>query len=241
VAEDVDTPALPGNFWACLYFADQRTLNVDPQKEIDPGCLSSGRVLARSREENRMATALFSLGEVQRAIQPDKDKCRNFEVTPDAWFAGVALSEGPAWRPAANDTSRRRIDVIVKRPGKIALYLEMWGGRTDWHVAPSAQTQITNIVMADVVGTSQTWHEVHGLDPSIPIQRPTAKPSGADCYRLIPTRYAHLGGPAVQAWDQLRQVQAGRELDQILRQTNDGTWPPASADPNVPRITLVIE
>lgn len=241
VAEGVDTPDMSSNYKACLYFADRRTLNVDRGKERDPRCNSSLVSLARSEAENKMGTALFSLGEVQRANQTDKDKCSSFKVAPDTWFAGVALSEGDAWRPAATDTSRRRIDIIVKRPGKVAIYLDVWGGRTDWHIAPSPQTQITNVVIWEVPTGVVPWHQVHGLDASIPIQRVPAKNSAEGCYRFIPTSYAYLGGPAVQALDQQLHVRAGRRLDVLLRQTNDGTWPPVSADPNSAILTLVIE
>jgi hypothetical protein len=216
VGEGVEAPDMNGNFyWACLYYADLRDVRLDPRKSRDRRCAVSGN-LVLSRSESSLALMAQSLERMQQASQVDKDKCRGLTVASDAYFAGVAVSEGAAWRPAATDTSRRRIDVIVRRPGKVALYFEMWGGRTDWHILPSAQTQITNVVLGEVVALRGPWHEVRGLDPSVSIQTIPSKSMESGCHQFNPSRYAYLGGPAVLALDEGLRVLAGRGCCAIL-------------------------
>jgi len=239
VAEGIEAPDINRNsYMACLYFADLRDIQVDPRKSADPRCDAPLGSVVLSSSESSLAMMAHSLE--RQASQADKDKCRGLMVGSDAYFAGIAVSEGPSWRPAATDTSRRRIDVTVKRPGKVALYLEMWGGRTDWHIFPSAQTQITNVVLGDIT-SREPWSEVRGLDPSVPVQTISSKPMDRACNQFVPARYAHLGGPAVLALDQGLQVLVGRGLDSLLRRTNDGSWPPIAGDQDAPRVTLAIE
>ena len=153
----------------------------------------------------------------------------------DAYFAGIAVSEGVARRPVIGVTPRR-IEVIVNRGGKVALYLEMSDGSADWHLLPSAQTQITDVVLG--------WGSaVNGLSPSVQTQRvrPSSPAIGNGCHQFQPPGYAYLGGPAALALDQGLQVLTGRGLDSLLRNTNDGSWPSVFNDPDGPRVTLVIE
>jgi hypothetical protein len=132
------------------------------------------------------------------------------------------------------------VDVLVKRPGKVALYLEMWGGRTDWHIAPSPATQISSVLLAALTTWAQ-GDKVHGLDSSVPVSSAYAPAGKTPCYLFNPSRYAYLGGPAALALNERLKVRAGRGLDRLLRSTNDGTWPPISSDPAAPRVTLEIE
>jgi hypothetical protein len=234
VAEGVEAPDINGSYLACLFFADRRDLQLDLRKSTDPRCDAPLGSLALSKSETSLAMIARSLGRIQQASQADRDRCRGRPIADDAYFAGIAVSEGPA-RPAAADASRRRVDVIVKRPGKVALYLELdGGGRTDWHILPSAQTQITNVVLGEAA-------QVRGLDPSVPVVPIIATPIDSGCYEFIPGSYAYLGGPAVLALDQGLQVLVGRGLDSLLRKTNDGSWPPVVGDQDAPRVTLVIE
>jgi hypothetical protein len=160
------------------------------------------------------------------------EKCRAFMVAGDTYFAGIAVSEGAAQRPV----TPRRIDVIVNRAGKVALYLEMSRGRADWHILPSAQTQITNVVLGSGAAVS-------GLDPSVQTQTvtPSSPAIGRGCYHFQPPGNAYLGGPAALALDQSLQVLTGRGLDSLLRKTNDGSWPSVLRDQDAARVTLVIE
>jgi hypothetical protein len=135
VGEGVEAPDMNGNHYACLYYPGNADLrrwfdgsNWGRSRDCDA---SFGGNLVLSDSERSMTMMVRSLEQMQQAGQADKDKCRELTIASDAYFAGVAVSEGAAWRPAATDVSRRPVDVIVKRPGKVALYLEMWGGRTD--------------------------------------------------------------------------------------------------------------
>jgi hypothetical protein len=236
VGEGVEAPDMNGNsYMACLHYADLRDVQVDPRKSIDPRCTAGLASLVLSESENSIAMDARSLDRMQQASQADKDKCRAFVVAGDAYFAGIAVSEGAAQRPVVGVTPRR-VDVIVNRAGKVALYLEMSRGRADWHIHPSAQTQITNLVLG--------WGSaVSGLDPSVQTQTvtPSSPAIGSGCHQFQPPGYAYLGGPAALALDQGLQVLAGRGLDSLLRNTNDGSWPSVVSDPDAPRVTLVIE
>lgn len=240
VGEGVETPDMNGNHYkACLYYADLRELQLDPHKSGDPRCTGRpflGGSLVLSESERSIATMALSFGPKQQASQADKDKCKGLTIASDAYFAGIAVSEGAAWRSAGQNASPRRIDVIVKRPGRVALYLEMWARRTNWHIFPLENTQITDVVLGDLA--SRKWSEVHGLSPSIPVQ---TIPVSSGCSPFYPGGHAYLGGPAVLALDRDLQVLAGRGLDTLLRNTNDGSWPPVVSDQDAPRVTLVIE
>jgi hypothetical protein len=239
VAEGIEAPDINGNnYTACLYFADLRDIQLDRRKSTDSRCDASSGNLVLSTSESSLAMMARSLE--RQVSQADKDKCRSLSVASDAYFAGIAVSEGPAWRPAATDTPRRRIDVIVNRPGKVALYLEMDGGLTDWQILPSAQTQITNVVLGELASRGPL-SAVRGLDPSVPVQTINSEPLDRACHQFYFSRYAHLGGPAVLALDQGLQVLVGRGLDSLLRKTNDGSWPPIVGDQDAPRVTLAIE
>jgi hypothetical protein len=236
VGEGVESPDTNRNsYMACLYYADLREIQVDPHKSADPRCTSGLGSLVLSETESSIATAERSLEQLQKASQADKDKCRAFGVAGDAYFVGIAVSEGVVQRPVVGVTPRR-IDVTVNRVGKVALYLEMSRGRADWHILPSAQTQITNVVLG--------WGSaVSGLDPSVQTQTvtPSSPAIGRGCYQFQPTGNAYLGGPAALALDQGLQVLAGRALDSLLRKANDGSWPSVLSDQDAPRVALVVE
>jgi len=70
--------------------------------------------------------------------------CRRTRVDADAYFAGVALSEREDRRAGAAERSRRMIDDLVEHPGKVALFLGIEGGRSDWHVIPSGATELAS-------------------------------------------------------------------------------------------------
>jgi hypothetical protein len=238
VADKVDAPDLAGGS-ACVFFADQRELVIDRKKQADPRC-DKGASFWMPKRDSALALMRWSLDEVKGLSEAKKEPCRQSLVEDDTYFAGVAISEGPAWRPGAVDASRRRVDVLVKRPGKVALYLEMWGGRTDWHIAPSPATQISSVLLAALTTWAQ-GDKVHGLDSSVPVSSAYAPAGKTPCYLFNPSRYAYLGGPAALALNERLKVRAGRGLDRLLRSTNDGTWPPISSDPAAPRVTLEIE
>lgn len=129
VGEGVEAPDMNSNaYMACLYYADLREIQIDPRKSADPRCTAGFGSLVLSESEQSIARAAQAFERMQQASQADKDKCRAFVVAGDAYFAGIAVSEGAAQRPVVGVTPRR-IDVIVNRAGKVALYLEMSRGR----------------------------------------------------------------------------------------------------------------
>jgi hypothetical protein len=235
VGEGVEAPNMNGNYYmTCLYYADLRKIQVDPHKSIDWRCTAGSGSLVASESEHAIAMATSALDRMPQASQADKDACREFVVAGDAYFAGIAVSEGAVQRPFG--VMPRRIDVVVNRAGKVALYLEMSRGRANWHILPSAQTQITNVVLGEGAA-------VRGLDPSVPTRTvaPSSPATGSGCNRFEPPGNAYLGGPAALALDQGLQVLAGRGLDSLLRKTNDGRWPSVAIDQDAPRVTFVIE
>jgi hypothetical protein len=198
--------------------------------------------LALSDSDRQIAMIAASFDRMPPVGKVGQGLCRLLTVDGDAWFAGIAVSESAtAASRLAPAVARRRIDVIVKRPGKVALYLEKSSGRRDWQIPPSAQTQITNVVLSEAPGWlsrvrgAEPLSHVFGLEPSVRIQRTS------DCNSFQPRGHAYLGGPAALELDRDLQIQAGRGLDALLRRTNDGSWPPATGDHDAPRVTLVIE
>jgi hypothetical protein len=232
VADKVDTPDLKGNLLPCLFFADQRDLGLDPGKQSVPIC---DRPFG-SDQLYSLALARRSLERARGLDESKKASCRKSLVDDGTYFAGVAISEGPAWRPGAVDPSRRRVDVLVKRPGKVALYLEISGGRTDWHIMASPVTHIDTVLL----GAARLGEDkVHGIDASVPVT--STRASDLKCSAFNLSRDAHHGGPAALALDEQLKVLAGRGLDLLVRNTNDAHWPPVSNDPDAPRLTLEIE
>jgi hypothetical protein len=239
VAEGVAPPdLLRGQFTACLYFVNAPTPPSNSagfEYSRCDGTLAAGP----SERERALAAAIRVLGSMRSAGNAQKEACRLLDIDAGSWFAGVALSEGEAYRPAAVDKSERHIDLLIKRPGKVALYLEMDSGRTNWHVLPSPQTEITNIILGEFA--TQNWMRIDGVPSSVAIRPFLDNRSSADCYAFNPGRDAHLGGPAIQSLNAGLHVLTGRELDSITRETNDGSWPAVSPIADAPRVTLVIE
>jgi hypothetical protein len=178
------------------------------------------------------------IGAIERMKQvspAEKESCAVLRIPDDTYFAGVVASESPDRPLSPKPTPQRRIDVLVKHPGKVALYLEKPDVRGSWHIIPSERTQVTSVLYFGR-GTS-----VRGLEPSIPVQQIGGKSNGANCYHFNPSGYTSFGGPAVLALDEGLRALAGRGLNSLLRQTNDGSWPPANDSPDDPGVTLVVE
>lgn len=236
VGDGVASPDMNGNsYFACLHFADLRDARIAPHASGDPQCTAGLGSLVFSRLEQSMTMSAWAFNRMQRAAQVDKDKCRAFVVSGDAYFAGISVSDEAFQQPAMG-TKPRRIDVIVNRSGKVALYLEMSNARADWHIFPATQTQITDVVLGrgSAVSGLASSAQTYTVEPSSPA-------IGRECYEFLPSGDAYLGGPAALALDQSLQVLAGHALDSLLRQTNDGSWPPVASDQDTARVTLVIE
>jgi len=61
------------------------------------------------------------------------------------------------------------------------------------------------------------------------------------CARFLHRKSAHLGGPAALLLDESLEVLVGRWLDSLYHETDDGSWPELSDDPDAARVTVVIE
>jgi hypothetical protein len=83
--------------------------------------------------------------------------------------------------------------------------------------------------------------KVHGIDASVPVSSTWVEGWNAPCGKFNPSRSAYLGGPAALVLNEGLTVLAGRGLDRLVRNENDGRWPLASADPDAPRLALEIE
>jgi hypothetical protein len=240
VADGVGTPDSTGNWLACLFFADRRELVIDRRKQRDPRC-DGPFAGGRTDRERSLALARWSLERAARLSEAEKAPCRQSLIDEGTYFAGIAISEGPAYRAGVRDPSRRRVDVFVKRPGKVALYLEIWGGRTDWHVVPSPTTQVSRVLLGAPPPLSGEGDKVHGIDASVSVSSTWVERWDAPCGKFNPSRSAYLGGPAALALDEGLKVLTGRGLDHLVRNENDGRWPPVSNAPDAPRVTLEIE
>jgi hypothetical protein len=244
VAEGVETPQVGRHSdFACLFFADQRELALDRRRERYPQCDGALTALALPKLQYDLASTTQSLARMKRRSEPEKAKCRIFSF-PDSSVFFVGIAAGVAWRrPGAGGDMRRQVDILVKRPGKIALYLEMWNRPTDWHIKPSPSSEITAVLLLGGLDFRGQGDAVHGVESSVPVQSIRAQlGSNAfrnECFHFNPSRNAYLGGPAALALDEGLKVLAGRGLDRMLRATDDGSWP--SISPNGPRLTFVIE
>jgi hypothetical protein len=239
VDEGVEAPVTTGmSFTSCIFFADRRPFARTRPEDIDPRCDRDGGSLGmpdrerkllsirdareRSGTGEKILSALRGHEAANTDTRPLAERCRLASIPDDAYFAAVAISEGPAWRAGAQDQSRRRVDIVVKRPGRVALYLEMFGGRTDWHIAAAPGTE----VVALVIGSLHSWwggagDQVHGVPASAVVElRQRSCP--------LPRRDAHVGGPAAPLLDESLKVLVGRGLDRLVREINDGSWPQAS-------------
>jgi hypothetical protein len=191
-----------------------------------------------------------SLDRLKRWNESEKEKCRIFSF-PDgsAFFVGIAAKDRSGWGGPGAVVLRRPVDIIIKRPGKIALYLEMWGGPVDWHIKAAQNSELSAVLLGSLDFANRR-DVVHGVDQSVPTQQirwahteiregSLRKIVTSPCIDFTPSRYAHLGGPAALALDEGLKVATGRRLDHLLRAMNGGDWPPVSADG--PRLTFVIE
>jgi hypothetical protein len=239
VAENVVPPKrLHNGFITCLYFVNPQDRQPNSADFASPKCegpLPPGRW----QHDHSLARSKSKLDRIRGAAQSKKTACRGSHIDAGSWFAGVALSEGRDYRPNAVDLSERQIDVLVKRPGKVALYLEMDGAQTNWSILPSPRTEITNIVLGDLATQNRT--RIDGVPPSVPIQSLLDSSTHSDCYVFNPGQYAHLGGPAVQALNESLRVLIGQKLHSITRATNDGSWPPNNVNADATKVSVVIE
>ena len=245
VAEGLETPQLGGgSLGACLFFADQRELTLDRRVDPDPRCDRISISALRGPQSN-LASITRSLDRMKQWSELEKEKCRKFSFPGEnPFFVGIAAKDLAGWGAPGAASVRRQVDVIVKRPGKIALYLEMWGGAIDWYIRPTPSSEITAVLLGSLDSRDRR-DAVHGVASTVPVQSIIVRPPpinprpSAECYNFSPSRTAHLGGPAALALDEGLKVLAGRGLNRLLRVTNEGDWPPITADG--PRLTFVIE
>jgi hypothetical protein len=240
VDDGVDAPATKGmGFKTCVFFADQREFKVDRTREIDPRCDQYGGSISLPERQRRLVSMQSALERLKSGEKIQTVDCRVGSVAGDAYFAALALSEGPAWRGGAMDTSRRRVDVVVKRPGRIALYLEMWGGRTDWHIIADPGSEIAAVLLGSLSLPSGEGDRVFG--PFDPSRLQQLRPKGGQpCVTLTPSRYAHLGGPAAIVLDESLKRLVGRGLDRLVKEINSGDWPPVT-DNDGRNVSFVVE
>jgi hypothetical protein len=237
VDESIDTPVTKGaGFQTCLFFADHRLLQIDRTREPDPSCYVNAIWL--QDRERKLLTMRDALERIKGYDQGQTEGCSVSSIPDNAHFAGIAVSEGPAWRPAANDPSRRQINVIVQRPGRVALYLEIWGGRTDWHILPAPETEVVAVFFASPPPVRDAV-QVEGTNSAV-VQPLSSRP-GVPCQYFGLSRYAHVGGPAAMHLDASLKVLVGRGLDQLIRETNSGNWSPVDGLGKGPRVSFVVE
>lgn len=225
----VEAPVTNGvGLTTCLFFADQRDLRLDATKERDPRCDRPGSS-GLSHQQQVLASMRSTLERIKQYDQTQRERCRITSVPDGAYFVGISAAEQPGWR--RDDGLLRRVDVVVRHPGRVALYLEMWGGPTNWHIVPAPGTEIVAVYLGSI-SLAEKRDEVFGLKLQVPIRHLPSNDGNSVCVNFNPSRYANLGGPAALALDESLKVLAGRSLDRLLREINSGNWPPIGGPSN---------
>jgi hypothetical protein len=241
VDANVPPPAVRGaGPRTCIFFADRRALRVDSAEEIDARCDRRGGAPGLPHWQRGLVAAQEALDHGRPFDPTSTAACTTASVPDGAYFVGIAAAEQPDWDRDAGDGTARRVDVVVKRAGRVALYLEMNGGPTDWHVMPSPGSEVSAVFLGSPA-TGAARDEVFGLKLSVPVRQLHAPDSEPACAAFNPDRHSHLGGPAAIALDESLKALAGRGLDRLLRETDPGEWPPIEGDGAGSHVTFVVE
>lgn len=241
VAAGVEQPSLGANrqFNACLFFADLRDLPIDTIRIKDPRCDRAMVTRAIPDKQSAFNQSKDWLKELEDTSWKAPDVCQLEELGDDVSLVAVVLSEGDRKRHLT-DGSRRNIDLKIERAGKVAIYLDMNGGRIDWHVNSADATEIVGVFTRRDI--SQMQHKITGLNESVQVKSLGGvwrKNKG--CRGYSPTYHAHLGGPAILQLNESMKALLGKPLDRVIRETDDGTWPRHLNDPEAERTTFVID
>jgi hypothetical protein len=115
----------------------------------------------------------------------------------------------------------RDITVEIKRPGKIALYIEPYA-LFDWHIEPGAETDVVAVLYKEGVGgATPAGKRMEGLAPSTEFRN--LLPSSVDerCRDLRRTWSPPNNVPAVLLLDHELRSLTGRSLETLLTKESD--------------------
>jgi len=241
VADGVDAPDMGSNdaFLTCLFFADDRDLPEVKRSRDDPRCDHALVTQAIPDEQRAFNRGKVWLQKLRESGEAAPEACLLTQLDDDVHLVAVVLSEGKRKR-YLTQKSRRRIDVKIDRPGKVAIYLEMNGGRTDWHILPSPTTEVVSIFSRRSM--DQSRNKVLGLETAVPVRSLNgAWNRDRKCLGYSPSFQAHLGGPAIMQLDESLNALVGKRIDAVVRETDDGSWPRNLDDPDAPRATFIVK
>lgn len=238
VADGVKMPDFGNNrpFRTCLFFADGRKF-AETQQD-DPRCDQAVVTVAIPDAQSAYSRSKIWLQSHRETGIVAPEACLFTRLENGTSLAAVVVSEGVTKRYTTQN-SRRRIDIKVERPGKVAIYLDMDGGRTDWHILPSPNSEIVKVFTRLPLNWSK--HRVVGIDKSVPVQSLSGGWNRDQrCLDFSPSYNAHLGGPAIMQLDESLRASVGKRIDYLVRETNDGSWPKQLDRTNGPRATFTI-
>ena len=143
--------------------------------------------------------------------------CRLMDVPKAVYSAALTIYSGRSEKPRANtspnmlDGAGGRLDVVVRRPGDVLLYLNSETG-AQWHVSAGPDTRIVGILLRDEKGA--VVEKPEGVTvKSIGNLRSWATRSGMDCGAYWPPLKGQLGGPAPLLIDKSLIAITGKGLD----------------------------
>jgi hypothetical protein len=242
VAPSVSAPEIKDR-WSCVFLAGEgkarRSIELSDQrcdsKNGMPLIMAGMQPAMRNKDlsrERALILHLMRLEEISRASPEAKQKCRAVSISGDAYFVGISANET---RSGAANIGRRRVDVRVTRPGKVALYLEYWPRPAHWHIAAGPRSEVVAILMG------KASDQTEGLENPPAIQYTFSRERENACSLFIGTGQASYGGPAALAVNESLKVLAGRGLDRLYKQTNDGSWPAPTPDGQTPSVSFAVE
>ena len=191
VDNGVSPPEVPAEsrLNTCIIFADGRMMT--PCNQIDP----------------RYAQATAP------KAAPEDAACRVMSPAPEGTVAAVSVFAGRhPTDPSVVQMTRGRIDLHVKRPGKVFLYL-INQRDVDWHITAEANSEITGAMI--VSGAAK----VTGLPPGVPIvQVPPMQTKPMHCQKMLQLMMTAKAERSPLAADMLRAflALAGRGFDLLL-------------------------
>ena len=167
-----------------------------------------------------------------KSAEADPNACRVTTLPQDAHFASIAVSA-----PAPSWSHRLKVEVLIKRPGPVVLYLdqEQWGD-VEWRLVADPGSEIAALFGSETVirEGSKAVIEIEGRFPQLVL---LDFPRKTECGTFVNPRARHhgaYGGPAARLLDDEMRILTGRGLDRLLRRSSQSDQP-------LEKITFVVD
>jgi hypothetical protein len=200
--------------------------NVDIQKARLDDIRWMERAIAEELERVRSSTT--SRLEVEDVVTPRRKflkassvSCRIVNLEGDVHTAALTIHAGrtepnvPGSPPQIVSRSDSRLDVEVRHPGKVFLYLNSEVG-AEWHVKAGPDTAVVGILLRDTQRGSIVEKPKGAEIRSIWDLWSYPRPNGMDCGAYWPPAAGQLGGPAPLLIDRALTAMTGKGLDQYI-------------------------